>query len=148
MFKTDKITSGNKMSKILIVEDDVSLSEILQTRFQAEGYQAVTAHNGREGFNLAMSQKPDLIIADIMMPLLSGFEMIKALHLNPATKDIRVIIYTALGSEQDKELSASLGVSKYLVKSQSSIDNDLVGATKELLTDQALPNPRQIVEAV
>lgn len=129
------------MPKVLIVEDDIGLAEILEVRLQAEGYQTLAAHNGQEGLQLAIAERPDLIIADIMMPLLSGFDMLKDLKNRPETKNSKVIIYTALGSPQDRTFGESLGVAKYLVKSQDTITEDLLKAVSEVVSPQAA-NPQ------
>lgn len=114
------------MPKVLIVEDDTSLREILRVRLQAEGYETFAAADGEEGLRLAVTEKPDLVIADIMMPRLSGFDMLKNLRSNPELKDVKVIIYTALGAPQDRAVGEGLGVVKYLVKSQDTITDDLI----------------------
>jgi CheY-like chemotaxis protein len=75
------------MPKVLLVEDDNNLREIFQMRLQAEGYTAVVAADGEEGLVTAMKEKPDLVIADVMMPKLSGFEMVESLRAAPETKD-------------------------------------------------------------
>lgn len=111
------------MPKVLLVEDDNNLREIFEMRLQAEGYQTVTAGDGEEGLTVAMKEKPDLIIADIMMPKLSGFEMLETLRAAPDMKDTKVIMMTALGQAEDRARGESLGVVKYLVKSQATLED-------------------------
>jgi len=111
------------MPKILLVEDDNNLREIFQMRLQAEGYQTVTAADGEEGLVVAMKEKPDLIIADVMMPKLSGFEMVENLRSAPEMKDTKVIMMTALGQAEDQARGEKLGVVKYLVKSQVTLED-------------------------
>ena len=120
------------MPKVLLVEDDNNLREIFQMRLQAEGYATTTAADGEEGLVAAMKEKPDLIIADVMMPKLSGFEMIESLRAAPETKDIKVIMMTALGQAEDQARGEKLGVIKYLVKSQVTLD-DFARVVKEAL---------------
>jgi CheY-like chemotaxis protein len=111
------------MPKVLLVEDDNNLREIFQMRLQAEGYTTVVAADGEEGLVTAMKEKPDLLIADVMMPKLSGFEMVESLRAAPETKNIKVIMMTALGQAEDQARGEKLGVVKYLVKSQVTLED-------------------------
>ncbi len=120
------------MPKVLLVEDDNNLREIFQMRLQAEGYATVVAADGEEGLVTAMKEKPDLVIADVMMPKLSGFEMVESLRAGPETKDIKVIMMTALGQAEDQARGEKLGVVKYLVKSQVTLE-DFARVVKETL---------------
>lgn len=120
------------MPKVLLVEDDNNLREIFQMRLQAEGYATVTAGDGEEGLVVAMKEKPDLIIADVMMPKLSGFEMIENLRAAPEMKDTKVVMMTALGQAEDQARGEKLGVVKYLVKSQVTLE-DFARVVKEVL---------------
>jgi CheY-like chemotaxis protein len=120
------------MPKVLLVEDDNNLREIFQMRLQAEGYSTVVAGDGEEGLVIAMKEKPDLIIADVMMPKLSGFEMIENLRSSPEMKDTKVIMMTALGQAEDQARGEKLGVVKYLVKSQVTLE-DFANVVKEVL---------------
>lgn len=126
------------MPKILLVEDDNNLREIFEMRLQAEGYDTLTAGNGEEGLTVAMKERPDLIISDVMMPKLSGFEMLETLRSAPEGKDIKVIMMTALGQAEDQARGEKLGVIKYLVKSQATLD-DFARVVREVLppADQA-----------
>jgi CheY-like chemotaxis protein len=120
------------MPKVLLVEDDNNLREIFQMRLQAEGYTAVVAADGEEGLVAAMKEKPDLVIADVMMPKLSGFEMVESLRAAPETKDTKIIMMTALGQAEDQARGEKLGVLKYLVKSQVTLE-DFARVVKEAL---------------
>ncbi len=120
------------MAKVLLVEDDNNLREIFEMRLQAEGYQTVVAGNGEEGLVVAMKEKPDLIIADIMMPKLSGFEMLETLRASPELKDTKAIMMTALGQAEDQARGERAGVVKYLVKSQVTLE-DFVRIVREVL---------------
>jgi two-component system, OmpR family, response regulator RpaB len=120
------------MPKVLLVEDDNNLREIFQMRLQAEGYTAVVAADGEEGLVSAMKEKPDLVIADVMMPKLSGFEMVESLRAAPETKDMKIIMMTALGQAEDQARGEKLGVIKYLVKSQVTLE-DFARVVKEAL---------------
>lgn len=120
------------MAKVLLVEDDNNLREIFEMRLQAEGYQTLTASDGEEALVVSLKEKPDLIIADIMMPKMSGFEMLETLRAAPDTNNIKVIIMTALGQAEDQARGEKLGVVKYLVKSQVTLE-DFVRVVKEIV---------------
>jgi CheY-like chemotaxis protein len=120
------------MPKVLLVEDDNNLREIFQMRLQAEGYATSVAADGEEGLVMAMKEKPDLVIADVMMPKLSGFEMVENLRAAPETKEVKVIMMTALGQAEDQARGEKLGVVKYLVKSQVTLE-DFARVVKETL---------------
>lgn len=120
------------MSKVLLVEDDNNLREIFEMRLQAEGYETVTAGDGEEALTVALAEKPDLIIADVMMPKLSGFEMIENLRSAPEMTNTKVIMMTALGQAEDRSRGENLGVLKYLVKSQVTLE-DFVRVVRDVL---------------
>lgn len=120
------------MAKILLVEDDNNLREIYEARLQAEGYTIVSAMDGEEALVVAKKEKPDLIISDVMMPRVSGFEMLDILRNTDGLKEVKVIMLTALGQAEDKVRADSLGANRYLVKSQVTLE-DIVKAAQELL---------------
>lgn len=120
------------MAKILLVEDDQSLREIYGIRLTAEGYEIVPAGDGEQALALAVKEKPDLIISDVMMPKISGFDMLDILRSTTETKDIKVIMMTALSSEDQRERGEALGADRFLVKSQVGIE-DVVNAVHEVL---------------
>ena len=120
------------MAKILLVEDDQSLREIYGIRLTAEGYEIVPAGDGEEALAVAVRERPDLIISDVMMPKISGFDMLDILRSTPETKDIKVIMMTALSSDDQRERGESLGADRFLVKSQVGIE-DVVNAVHEVL---------------
>ncbi|MCL2444595.1 response regulator [Candidatus Saccharibacteria bacterium] len=124
------------MTKILLVEDDKSLREIYGIRLAAEGYDIVSAGDGEEALAMAAQVKPDLIISDVMMPKISGFDMVDILRQTPGTKDIKVIMMTALSSDDQRIKGESVGADRYLVKSQVGIE-DVVNVVHEVLGDRA-----------
>lgn len=124
------------MSKIMLVEDDNSLREIYSIRLTAEGYTIVSAGDGEEALAVAVRERPDLIISDVMMPKISGFDMLDILRSTPETKDIKVIMMTALSSEDQRVRGENLGADRYLVKSQVGIE-DVVNTVHEVLGDRA-----------
>ena len=126
-------------SKILLVEDDNNLREIYEARLQAEGYTIATAKDGEEALVVAKAEKPDLIISDVMMPRISGFEMLDILRNTDELKYTKVIMLTALGQADDKTRANSLGADRYLVKSQVTLE-DIVKAAHELIDGGANAN--------
>ena len=122
------------MTKILLVEDDQSLREIYGIRLTAEGYEIASAGDGEAALALAVKERPDLIISDVMMPKISGFDMLDILRSTPETANIKVIMMTALSADDQKARGESLGADRFLVKSQVGIE-DVVNAVHEVLND-------------
>lgn len=123
------------MAKIMLVEDDNNLREIYEARLIAEGYDIVTAKDGEEALALAVKEKPDLIISDVMMPKISGFDMLDILRTTPETKDAKIIMMTALSQAEDKARADQLGADRYLVKSQVTLE-DVALVAKEVLKEE------------
>lgn len=124
------------MTKIMLVEDDKSLREIYGVRLLAEGYDIVSAGDGEEALAMAIKERPQLIVSDVMMPKISGFDMLDIIRSTTETKDIKVIMMTALSSEEQRTRGESLGADRYLVKSQVGIE-DVVRVVHEVLGDSA-----------
>ena len=122
------------MTKILLVEDDKSLREIYGVRLLAEGYDIVSAGDGEEALAMAIKERPSLIVSDVMMPKISGFDMLDILRSTTETRDIKVIMMTALSSEDQRQRGERLGADRYLVKSQVGIE-DVVRTVHEVLGD-------------
>jgi CheY-like chemotaxis protein len=122
------------MAKIMLVEDDNNLREIYGARLMAEGYEIVSAQDGEEALAIAVKEKPDLIISDVMMPRISGFDMLDILRNAPETKDTKVIMMTALSQAEDKSRADKLGADRYLVKSQVTLE-DVTNVVHEVLGD-------------
>lgn len=120
--------------KILLVEDDKSLREIYGVRLLAEGYDIVSAGDGEEALAMAIKERPALIVSDVMMPKISGFDMLDILRSTTETKDVKVIMMTALSSDDQRQRGESLGADRYLVKSQVGIE-DVVRTVHEVLGD-------------
>jgi CheY-like chemotaxis protein len=122
------------MAKILLVEDDKSLREIYGVRLIAEGYEIVSAGDGEEALAMAIKEKPDLIVSDVMMPKISGFDMLDILRSTTETKSVKVIMMTALSSDDQRARGEALGADRYLVKSQVGIE-DVVRTVHDVLGD-------------
>lgn len=128
------------MAKVLLVEDDNNLREIYEARLQAEGYQIVSANDGEAALVVAKNEKPDLIISDVMMPKISGFEMLDILRNTDELKAVKVIMLTALGQADDQARADKLGADRYLVKSQVTLE-DIVKVSHELLDGDSAATP-------
>ncbi len=104
--------------KILLVEDDESLASVYLERFEAEGFEVKHVANGEDALTSAIEFKPELILLDVMMPKISGFDVLDILRNTPETANVHIVMLTALSQEKDKEKAKQLGVDDYLVKSQ------------------------------
>ena len=118
--------------RILLVEDDETLSAVYQSRLELEGFDVKAVYNGEDALSATLEYHPDLILLDVMMPKISGFDVLDILKNTPETKDIRVVMLTALGQEKDRKRAEDLGVNDYLVKSQVVI-SDVVERVKHHL---------------
>ena len=110
--------SEDKSKRILLVEDDDSLATVYTTRLEAEGFTIQRVPNGEDALAAAVSFHPDLILLDVMMPKVSGFDVLDILRNTPETANMKVVMLTALSQESDKQRAAELGVDDYMVKSQ------------------------------
>ncbi len=104
--------------KILLVEDDETLANVYKTRLHAEGFDLKRVPNGEDALAAALEYKPDLILLDIMMPKVSGFDVLDIIRNTPETTNMKVIMLTALNQESDRQRAEGMGVDDYLVKSQ------------------------------
>ena len=130
------------MSKVMVVEDDASLREIYGIRIAAEGYEVVSAGDGEEALAMAVREKPNLILSDVMMPKISGFDMLDILRATPETAKIKIIMMTALSGDDQRQRGERLGADRYLVKSQVGIE-DVINVIHEVMGDKngATPPP-------
>lgn len=118
--------------KILFVEDDDALAGVYLVRLQAEGFDVRRVSNGEEALAAATQYKPDLVLLDVMMPKVSGFDVLDILRNTPETANLKVIMLTALSQEADRKRAQDLGVDDYLVKSQVVI-TDVIARIKHHL---------------
>ena len=121
-----------KQKKILLVEDDDSLASVYVTRLEAEGFLVKRVPNGEDALAAAISFHPNIVLLDVMMPKVSGFDVLDILRNTPETANLRVIMLTALSQESDKKRAEELGVDDYMVKSQVVIA-DVVDRVKKHL---------------
>ena len=104
------------MKKVLVIDDDLELQELLKFSFQYFGYNVYQAFDGREGLKKVKEILPDVIVLDIMMPEMDGFEVIEELKKDPELCLIPVIMLTSLGHTRDRITGVKLGADEYLVK--------------------------------
>jgi DNA-binding response OmpR family regulator len=117
--------------KILVVDDEVYILHILEFSLGAEGFQVITANNGELAVEKAIHEQPDLIVLDIMMPVLDGYETCRRLKRQAETKDIPVILLTAKGRDADKRLGYEVGAIDYIIKPFSP--SRLIGRIEEIV---------------
>lgn len=104
------------MAKIAIIEDDQAISQMYRFKFEGEGYEVETADNGKLGLELVENMKPDIILLDIMMPEMTGDEMLEKLRATSWGKSIKVIILTNMGEQEIPPKVKELGVSGIILK--------------------------------
>ena len=118
---------------VLIIDDDEKLSKMLAFLFMAKGFKVECANSGPAAFEVLERIKPSIVILDIMMPEMDGFEVCEKVKGDPALKDIPVIILSALSSEENREKSVSLGAYAYFEKPFKSAE--LVSKAVEAIED-------------
>jgi len=125
---------------ILLVEDDEELASVYMARFEAEGFATARANNGEQALAKVLEAKPDLILLDIMMPRVSGFDVLDILRNTPQTQHAKVIMMSALSSDKDVQKAKALGVDDYIIKSQVAMADVVHIVRKHLgMTDDAPP---------
>jgi CheY-like chemotaxis protein len=128
------------MKKILIIEDHADMRELLTWQVELMGYAALAARQGSEGLQKAQSENPDLIILDIMMPGMDGWQAARELKANLATKDIPILAATALFRDPDLKTCIDSGCDGYIVKPFTF--QELQGKVKELIPAADVTFPR------
>lgn len=123
------------MPKILIVEDDNFLRLALEKRLKKEGFEIVTATNGEEGLQKIITELPDLVLLDIILPKKTGFSFLEDLKKDPNLKSIPIMIISQLGQPEDIDKGVSLGAIEYFVKARISLD-DLVARVKKFVEEK------------
>ncbi len=121
--------------RILIVEDDQELASAYQTRLEAEGFDVFWCSNGEDALAKTAEHKPDLILLDIMMPRISGYDTLDILRNTDGVKHIKIIVLSALSQEKDVAKAMALGANEYCVKSQTTI-GEVVTKIRRLLGTQ------------
>jgi len=108
--------------KILVVEDDKFLLKAYKIKFDKSGFEAIIASDGIEGLAATKKELPSVIVLDLMLPRMNGFEFLKAIKSDEKTKNIPVIALSNLGQKSDQEKTMELGASEYLIKTDYSLE--------------------------
>lgn len=122
----------NKTLNILIVEDDVFLADLYKTKFALEGFKVNVAYDGEKGLEMAIKNLPDIILLDLVLPKMSGFDILKEVRSNNKSKDIPVILLTNLSQKSDVEKGLKLGADDYLIKAHF-MPSEVVEKIKKLI---------------
>jgi DNA-binding response OmpR family regulator len=125
------MSEENKQT-ILLVEDDTFLAGMYKTKFEMEGFNVVTAEDGLKGFQSAKEVKPDIILLDILLPKMDGFEVLEKIRASKDTKDIPVIMLTNLGQKEDVKKGLERGANGYLIKAHF-MPSEVVEKVKNVL---------------
>jgi len=116
MFDIFGLKKNSERTKVLIVDDEPNIVQTLQDRLEMNEYEVVTACNGQEGLEQAIQEQPDVILLDVIMPVMDGHEMLEALRKQPGCDDISVIMLTARSQTQDIARANSCNIEDYIVK--------------------------------
>ncbi|HEX2058116.1 MAG TPA: response regulator [Actinomycetota bacterium] len=122
---------ANDSKRVLICDDDPVILRLLEVNLELEGYDVLVAHHGEEAFEIASRELPDLVILDIMMPRLDGYQTCQKLKAQSSTQDIPIVFLSAKAQQSDIEKGRSYGVSEYLTKPFDP--NDLLGVVERLV---------------
>jgi DNA-binding response OmpR family regulator len=109
--------------KILLVEDDDNLAEMYVARFAVEGFDVKRVPDGEDALAAAITYRPDLVVLDVMMPKISGFDVLDILRNTPETAGTKIIMLSARGQDSDQQRAISLGADEYLIKSQVMVSD-------------------------
>jgi len=120
------------MTKILLVEDDAFILDIYETKLRDSGYNVTVAANGKEAIEKLEEEMPSLILLDIVMPYMDGFDVLEAMNANETWKKIPVILLTNLSQKEDIDRGMSLGADDYLIKSHFT-PSEVIGKIEALL---------------
>ena len=120
------------MPKILVIEDEQNIQKLIRVNLTARGYQVLVAPDGEKGLSLAQLEHPDLILLDLMLPGMSGWDVLIALKANPKLRKIPVIIMTALEQEREEDKVRSMRAAGYLMKPFSV--GELIHEVERVLT--------------
>jgi len=123
-----------KKTKILLIEDDTFLVEMYTTKFELEGFEIVSAEDGKKGLDMVKKEKPDIILLDILMPKMDGFAVLDALKADIKMADIPVIMLTNLGQKDDVKKGFEKGAVGYLIKAHF-MPSEVVDKIKKILKE-------------
>ncbi len=121
-----------EIKKIMVIEDDRFLSSLIKARLEKDGFKVEQAFDGEEAIKLLRDEKPNLVILDLIMPKVTGFEVLQMISITPGFEKVPVVILSNLAQDSDIEKARQLGAREYFVKVKISID-DLIGKIKTLV---------------
>jgi len=124
--------SNNQRKRILLVEDDTFLAGMYVSKLKLADFEVKLADNGEDGLNLAKKELPNLILLDILLPRMDGFEVIKRLKKDPMTAKIPIILLTNLGQKKDVDQGMALGAKDYLIKAHF-MPSEVIAKIKKIL---------------
>jgi two-component system, OmpR family, alkaline phosphatase synthesis response regulator PhoP len=130
--------------KILVIEDDPATSRLVDYSLRREGYQVITAFNGLEGIRKARNEAPDLVILDVMLPGMDGFEICHRLREEPATANMPILMFSAKAQDADKSTGLKVGADDYLCKPAAPADI-VKKVSKMLAQKKDTPSPMEKV---
>lgn len=104
------------MAKVLVVDDDPVILELLRLNFEMEGFEVVSAADGKAGYEQALAEAPDLVVSDIMMPGVDGLQMLQKLRSDPETADLPVLLVSAKAQQSEIQKGLDLGADDYVTK--------------------------------
>jgi DNA-binding response OmpR family regulator len=129
--------------KILCIEDDLEAAELIVEELADQGFEPIIAHDGREGIEAIVKHKPDLVLCDISMPVMSGFEVLERLNaMGPQVARVPFVFLTAMSEREDEMRGRKLGADGYMVK---PVDFDALNAVINARLAGIAGNPRQVV---
>jgi two-component system alkaline phosphatase synthesis response regulator PhoP len=123
----------DKKVKVLLVEDDPAISDMYKLRFEEEGFTVLITDKGSEAIDLSKSEKPDIILLDVILPEIDGFAVLQAIKAETSTKNIPIMMLTNLSQETDQDKGREFGAAGYLVKSQHT-PADVLTEIKKVLS--------------
>ncbi len=126
---------ADKQIKILLVEDDSFLLSMYSTKFELENFNVLIAEDGEKGWKFAQTEDPDVILLDIKLPKMDGFEVLKNIKENKETANIPVILLTNLSQKEDRDKGLEMGADDYLVKAHF-MPSEVVGKIKKLIANK------------
>ncbi len=119
-------------ARILVVEDETFLVKIYDVKLKKEGFDVGIATDGEAALAMAVSFRPDLILLDLLLPKLDGFEVLRRLRAEPKTKHIQVIVLSNLGQEEDMKRARALGAEDYLIKADHTLQEIIAKIRQQL----------------
>lgn len=128
----DQPNSNNSVTTVLLIEDDPLLAKMYATKFEKESFRVLIASNGEDGLRMALEEKVDIVLLDMILPKITGHELLERLRTDPRGKELPVIVLSNLTDRDEAEKAYTLGVKAYLAKAMHDPE-DIVNKVKEFL---------------